>query len=153
MTQWTDAEKAFADEMIRCEEFGERFTSAMDALVIRADAGGKAVTGLGSGLIVLDDVTLGFHPGQLVVIGARPGMGKTALSLKICDHCAADLGIPVLFVSLALRAEEVVQRLLCARSAVDNLKFRTGFGAGMRELTQLSKAYKNVCSVKKPIFT
>ena len=59
---------------------------AMDQIAMRADSGGHSVTGIATGLIDLDDITGGFHPGQLIIVAARPSMGKTALALNICDH-------------------------------------------------------------------
>ncbi len=94
-------------------------------------------------LIDLDDITGGFHPGQLIVLAARPSMGKTAMALNICDHAAINLKIPVLFTSLEMGQLEIAERLLCARSRVDGHKIRTGIGLGMRELTQLTRAYRS----------
>ena len=88
----------------------------MDQIADRADSGGHAVTGVASGLIDLDDITGGFQPGQLIVLAARPSMGKTALALNICDHAAIDLKVPVLFVSLEMGHLEIAERLLCSRS-------------------------------------
>ena len=88
--------------------------------------------GLATGLIDLDDITGGFQPGQLIIVAARPSMGKTALALNICDHVGINLKVPVLFVSLEMGSQEIGERLLCARSRVDGHKLRTGVGLGMR---------------------
>jgi len=135
-----------AEDQIRGEtlELKDVVKQAMDLIAVRADSGGHAVTGIASGLIDLDDITGGFHPGQLVILAARPSMGKTALALNICDHTAINLKVPVLFVSLEMGYLEIAERLLCARSRVDGHKLRTGLGMGMRELTQLSKAYSEL---------
>ena len=106
---------------------------AMDQIAMRAESGGHAVTGLASGFIDLDDKTGGFHPGQLIVLAARPSMGKTALALNISDHVAVKLNVPVLFVSLEMGHIEIADRLLCARSSVDGSKIKTGIGLGHRE--------------------
>lgn len=137
---------AIAEDQIRGETFELKdvVKQAMEVIAIRADSGGHAVTGLATGLIDLDDITGGFHPGQLIIVAARPSMGKTALALNICDHAGINLKIPVLFVSLEMGAQEIGERLLCARSRVDGHKLRTGLGMGMRELTQLSKAFKEL---------
>ena len=102
---------------------------------MRAESGGHAVTGLGSGFIDLDDKTGGFHPGQLIVLAARPSMGKTALALNISDHVAVELNVPVLFVSLEMGHIEIADRLLSARSRVDGNKIKRGIGLGPRDLT------------------
>ncbi len=83
---------SIAEEQIQGEtlELKDVVTKAMDRIAERADTGGHAVTGLATGLIDLDDITGGFQPGQLVVLAARPSMGKTALALNICDHAAIE---------------------------------------------------------------
>jgi replicative DNA helicase len=132
-----------AEDQIRGEtlEIEEVVKQAIDLIAKRSDSGGHAVTGVATGLIDLDDITGGFHPGQLIILAARPSMGKTALALNICDHAGINLKVPVLFVSLEMGYLEIGERLLCARSRVDGNKLRTGLGMGMREMTQLSKAY------------
>jgi replicative DNA helicase len=132
-----------AEDQIRGEtlEIEDVVKQAIDLIAKRSDSGGHAVTGVATGLIDLDDITGGFHPGQLIILAARPSMGKTALALNICDHAGINLKVPVLFVSLEMGYLEIGERLLCARSRVDGNKLRTGLGMGMREMTQLSKAY------------
>src|ERR1700733_3472916 len=137
---------SIAEDQIRGEtlELKDVVKQAMDLIAVRADSGGHAITGLATGLIYLDDITGGFHAGQLIIVAARPSMGKTALALNICDHAGINVKVPVLFVSLEMGSQEIGERLLCARSRVDGHKLRTGLGMGMRELTQLSKAYKEL---------
>jgi replicative DNA helicase len=103
-----------------------------------------AVTGIGTGYYELDDVTGGFQPGQLIVLAARPSMGKTALALNFCDHAAVDLKSAVLFVSLEMGRLELAERLLCARARVDGNKLRTGANLGTREMGMLGKAYNEM---------
>jgi replicative DNA helicase len=131
-------------------ELKDVITQAMDRIAVRAESGGHAVTGVASGLIDLDDLTGGFQPGQLVILAARPSMGKTALALNICDHASIGLQVPVLFVSLEMGHLEIAERLLCARSRVDGHKLRTGIGLGNREMTHLARAYGELRS--GPIF-
>jgi replicative DNA helicase len=121
---------------------------AMDQIAMRAESGGHSVTGLGSGFIDLDDKTAGFHPGQLIVLAARPSMGKTAFALNVSDHVAVKLNIPVLFVSLEMGHIEIADRLLCARSSVDGSRIRRGVGLNNRELTELGKAFQELSSHK-----
>jgi replicative DNA helicase len=108
--------------------------------------GGRAtnrhpITGLASGLVDLDDITAGFQAGQLIVLAARPSMGKTALALNICDHVAVALGKPALFVSLEMGNIEIAERLLCARSGVDGHKLRSGVGMTNEDLILLGRAF------------
>jgi replicative DNA helicase len=137
------------EESIRGEtrELKDIVKAAMDAIATRADSGGHSVTGIASGLIDLDDITSGFHPGQLIVVAARPSMGKTALALNICDHAAIDNEIPILFVSLEMGHLEIAERLLCARSGVDGDRLRKGIGLGMREMTKLSRAFNELSTI------
>jgi replicative DNA helicase len=99
------------------------------------------VTGLASGLVDLDDITAGFQAGQLIVLAARPSMGKTALALNICDHAAVNLKKSVLFVSLEMGSVEIAERLLCARSGVDGHKLRTGVGVNHDDLRRLGQTF------------
>jgi replicative DNA helicase len=134
---------SIAEDNVRGEtlEIKDVIQKAMDVIAIRADSGGHSVTGLATGLVDLDDKTGGFHPGQLIIVAARPSMGKTALALNICDHAGINLGVPVLFVSLEMGYLEIGERLLCARSRVDGNKLRTGMGLGIDQMRQLGKAY------------
>jgi len=134
------------EDQIRGEilELKEVVKEAMDQIAARADTGGHAVTGVASGLVDLDDITGGFHPGQLIVLAARPSMGKTAMALNICDHAAINLKIPVLFTSLEMVYLEIGERLLCSRSRIDGDKIRRGIGLGMREMQQLTRAYREL---------
>jgi replicative DNA helicase len=143
---------AIAEDSVRGEtlELKEVVKQAMDLIAVRADSGGHPVTGTATGLVDLDDLTGGFHPGQLIIVAARPSMGKTALALNICDHAGINNKVPVLFVSLEMGYLEIGERLLCARSRVDGHKLKTGLGMGMREMTQLGTAYKELGS--GPIF-
>lgn len=121
----------------------------MDQIVIRAESGGHAVTGLATGLIDLDDMTGGFHPGQLIIVAARPSMGKTALALNIVDHVGVNQNFPVLFISLEMGHLEIGERLLCARSRVDGDKLRRGLGLGIEQMKKLGKAYSELCKSGK----
>jgi replicative DNA helicase len=138
---------SIAEDQIRGEtlEIKDVVKGAMEQIATRADSGGRAVTGLATGLFDLDDLTGGFHPGQLIIVAARPSMGKTALALNICDHAGVNLKVPVLFVSLEMVSQEIGERLLCSRSRVDGHKLRTGMGLGQREMSKLSTAYKDLC--------
>ena len=74
----------------------------------------------------LDEILGPMLPGQLHILAARPGCGKTSLALAICDHVALSLQRPVGFVSLEMSRSELVHRLLCARARVDGAELRQG---------------------------
>jgi replicative DNA helicase len=87
-----------------------------DAVVDRLESGTEP--GLRTGYADLDDATGGLRPGTLTVIGARPGVGKSVLGGCIADHVAGRLGLPVLFASLEMTAEELMHRRIAARARV-----------------------------------
>jgi len=87
----------------------------------------ESVTGVPSGYKDLDKLTAGFQKSDLIVIAARPSMGKTALGLCIARNAAIESGIPVGFFSLEMSKEQLGMRLLCAEARVDSHKIRSGF--------------------------
>jgi len=86
-----------------------------------------AVTGIPSGFTDLDKLTSGFQRKDLIVIGARPAIGKTALALNIGQEVAIRTNQAVAIFSLEMGAEQLVQRMLCAEANIDANKMRTGF--------------------------
>ncbi len=86
-----------------------------------------AVTGVPTGFRDLDRMTSGLHGGQMIVIAARPSMGKTALAMNIAENCAIDHNIPVGVFSLEMSSEELVKRMLCSRAKVNLRAIREGF--------------------------
>lgn len=75
--------------------------------------------GLATGFADLDEKTHGLHPGEMIVIAARPSMGKTSLAMNIAEHVAVDQKRPVGVFSLEMTAESLVTRMLCSRSKVN----------------------------------
>ncbi len=84
------------------------------------------ITGVPTGFTELDTTTAGLQPADLIIIAARPGMGKTAFSLNIASH-AASSGYGVAIFSLEMAKEQLALRLLCSEARVDNSKVRTGY--------------------------
>jgi replicative DNA helicase len=84
------------------------------------------ITGVPTGFKDLDSKTAGLQPGDLIIVAARPGMGKTAFSLNIASH-AAFAGHGVAIFSLEMAREQLALRLLCSEARVDNSKVRTGY--------------------------
>ncbi|MBX6312722.1 MAG: replicative DNA helicase [Isosphaeraceae bacterium] len=121
----------------------EVVTQAMARISARAETR-HPVTGLATGFFELDDLTSGLHPAQLIILAARPSMGKTAFALNLCEHIAVEQRQGVLFVSLEMGQLELAERLLCARARVDGHKLRTGKSMGNRELQMLGKAYEHL---------
>ncbi|MFN2566248.1 MAG: replicative DNA helicase [Gemmatimonadaceae bacterium] len=88
--------------------------------------GGKTVTGVPTGFADLDELTSGFQAADLVVIAARPSMGKTALTLNIAQHASIEAQVPVAFFSLEMSKESLVQRMLTSEARVDAQRLRKG---------------------------
>jgi replicative DNA helicase len=88
--------------------------------------GGKTVTGVPTGFGDLDELTSGFQRADLIVIAARPSMGKTALTLNIAQHAAIEAQVPIAFFSLEMSKESLVQRMLTSEARVDAQRLRKG---------------------------
>jgi len=85
------------------------------------------VTGVPTGFAKLDNLTSGFQKSDLIIIAARPSMGKTALSLNIARNAAVDANIPTAIFSLEMSKEQLSMRMLCAEARVDFFTVRRGF--------------------------
>jgi replicative DNA helicase len=88
--------------------------------------GGKSITGVPSGFTDLDELTSGFQASDLIVVAARPSMGKTALILNVVQHAAIEHNVPVALFSLEMSKESLVQRMLTGEARVDAQKLRKG---------------------------
>ncbi|HEU4641066.1 MAG TPA: replicative DNA helicase [Gemmatimonadaceae bacterium] len=88
--------------------------------------GGKTITGVASGFTDLDEMTSGFQPADLIIVAARPSMGKTAFVLNIAQHAAIEAKTAVAIFSLEMSKESLVQRMLTAEARVDAQKLRKG---------------------------
>ncbi len=87
---------------------------------------GESITGLATGYVDLDEQLAGLQPSNLVVVGARPAMGKTAFALGMVAHAGIRLNKPVLLFSLEMSHLELTQRLLSSEAKVDANRMRTG---------------------------
>ncbi len=98
-------------------------------------AGG--LTGISTGFVDLDKMTSGMHEGEMIVIAARPSMGKTSLAMNIAEHIVINEGLPVGVFSLEMTSESLVMRMLCSLARVNGRSIRDGFlaEADMRKLT------------------
>ena len=106
---------------------------------------GKRAQGLSTPFVMFDELTTGLRAGELIVIAARPSMGKTALALNIAWHVAADL--PVAVFSLEMSKESLLTRLLCATARVDSQRFRGGY-LGQDERQRLRSALEQLVASK-----
>jgi replicative DNA helicase len=105
-------------------QIGPLFFSTLEELEA-LEGRGDEVTGLSTGYRDLDKKLTGLHPANLVIIAARPAMGKSALALNIATNVAME-GNPVAVFTLEMSREEVASRMLCATARIDSMKVRTG---------------------------
>lgn len=89
-------------------------------------AQGEEVLGIPSGFKELDSKTLGFAPGQLIIVAARPAMGKSAFALNILSNAALRAGKAAVYFSLEMSKEELLNRILASEAMVDSVKIRSG---------------------------
>ncbi len=85
------------------------------------------LTGVGTGFVDFDKMTSGLHGGEMIVIAARPSMGKTSLVMNIVEHVVLEEKLPVGVFSLEMTAESLVLRMLCSRARVNMRNIRDGF--------------------------
>ena len=118
---------------------------SVDALLQR----GQRITGLATHYTDLDEMTSGFQKADLVILAARPSMGKTSFAMNIAENAAIDDGKVVGIFSLEMSSEALLQRLLCSRSIVDAHKMRTGslWGDDMKKVVRAMEELSNA-----PIF-
>jgi replicative DNA helicase len=94
----------------------------------RADP--NAISGISTGFVDLDQLTAGLQNSELIILAARPSIGKTAMALNIARHVIVEERLPVLFVSLEQTRIELAERLLSAQARVDSHKLRKGHLSG-----------------------
>lgn len=84
------------------------------------------VTGLPTGYPDLDRMTAGLQPSDLIILAARPSMGKTTFALNLASYAAVEAKVPVVIFSLEMSKEQLALKLLCSEAGVDNQRIRTG---------------------------
>ncbi len=109
----------------------------------------KRIKGISTGFTKLDEMTGGLHKGELVILAARPSMGKTALALNVASHVASKLNEKVAIFSLEMSGESLLTRMLCATAYVDSQRFRAGY-LNQDERRKLAQASQNL--VESPLF-
>ena len=107
------------------------------------------VTGLSTGFVGLDKITTGLHEGNLIIIAARPAMGKTALALNIAKHVATMERKPAVIFSLEMGAEELIERMVASEGMVPGYHLKTG-NLSTDEWKRLVQAQSNLYDT--PIF-
>jgi replicative DNA helicase len=100
---------------------------------------GRLVTGLATGYAQLDELTSGFQDGELIIMAARPSMGKTTILLNIAEYMSVTDKVPVVVFSMEMSKEQLAQRLLASYSRIDLRKMRRGM-IGAEDWTVLQRA-------------
>ncbi|HUC35713.1 MAG TPA: replicative DNA helicase [Acidimicrobiales bacterium] len=116
------AQRRVVDTMSPLRDLLAASLDHLEALVER----GETITGVPTGYTDLDERLAGLQNSNLVVIGARPSAGKTAMALGIVNHAAVHARVPVLMFSLEMSHLELTQRMLCSEARVDALRMRNG---------------------------
>ncbi len=117
------AEKRVREGLLPIKEIVQATIPRLDEYFERR----QHITGLATGFADFDNLTSGLQPADLIVLAARPAMGKTALALNIAQYVAAEARKPVAIFSLEMAREALLFRLLCAEAEVDAQRFRTGY--------------------------
>ncbi len=112
-------------------------------MIDKRSGNASVVTGLPTGYMELDELTSGLQPGEMIVVAARPSMGKTALGLNIAEHIGADNHIPVAIFSLEMGSQQLAERMLCGRGHIDSHRLRQGI------LTE--SEYEKLCMTSGPL--
>lgn len=116
------AERRVTDSLKPLRELLAASLDHLEALYNRGDS----ITGVATGYTDLDERLSGLQPSALIIVGARPSMGKTSFALGAAAHAAIEKRLPVLFFSLEMSHLELTQRLLCSEARVDSSRMRNG---------------------------
>jgi replicative DNA helicase len=136
-----------ADSLVSPKRILEEFEGGLNTFLDPS----KRIKGLSTGFLKLDEMTGGLHEGDLVILAARPSMGKTALALNVAQHVAlgpAEKQTVAVF-SLEMSRESLLTRMICAAARVDQQKFRASY-LNQDERRRLAKAASDL--VQAPLF-
>ena len=135
------------DALVNPQRILEEFDGGINAFLDPS----KRIKGLSTGFLKLDEMTGGLHAGELVILAARPSMGKTALALNIAQHVASQPNEKqtVAVFSLEMSRESLLTRMICAGARVDQQKFRAGY-LNQDERRRLSKTATEL--VQAPLY-
>jgi replicative DNA helicase len=136
----------------RLSDSAQHIRSAVDGAVVLVQKllqNRGELSGVGSGFNDLDRLTFGFHQSEMIIIAARPSMGKTSLALNIAENAVIKPNIkdivPTLFFSLEMSSEQLSMRLLCGRAGLNMTKLRDGFISkeSATNLNRVANEFKN----------
>jgi replicative DNA helicase len=135
------------DSLVNTEQILRDFEGGIEVFLDPS----KRIRGISTGFRKFDEMTAGLHEGELIILAARPSMGKTALALNIAQHVAANPHNPktVAVFSLEMSKESLLNRLICTTARVDQQKFRAGY-LNQEERRRLHMALHQM--MKAPLF-
>ena len=139
------SEKRLGQGFVAIPEIVKSSFGSIDALYER----GQRITGLETHFVDFDNMTSGLQPSDLVIVAARPSMGKTAFAMNIAENCAVQDNKTVGIFSLEMSRESLLLRMLCSHARVDSHKLRTGFLA-REDYDKLSSALNALAEA--PVF-
>jgi replicative DNA helicase len=107
----------------------------------------RLITGVPTGFVDLDEMTRGFQPGDLVIVAARPSMGKTSLVLNVAQHVATQPDLTVGFFSLEMSKESLFLRLLTSEAQIDSHRLMSG-AIGQKDYSRISHALETLSAMR-----
>ena len=119
---------AIAEKRSSSTEGPQNVLSVLESTIARIETLGKlenhnGVTGVTTGFVDLDKKTAGLQPSDLIIVAARPSMGKTTFAMNLCENAAMASDKPVLVFSLEMPAEQIMMRMIASLARVDQTKF------------------------------
>src|SRR6476659_561365 len=136
-------EDRFKGQMLSMKDHAMQAIETIEKLYERKGS----ITGISTGFVEFDRMTSGLHPSEMVVIAARPSMGKTAFAMNIAEYVSINEQLPVGVFSLEMSSQQLVQRMLCSRARVNLQEVRDGF-LGERDFPSLTAAASKLAEAK-----
>ena len=137
---------AIAEKRSSSTEGPQNVLSVLESTIARIETLGKlenhnGVTGVTTGFVDLDKKTAGLQPSDLIIVAARPSMGKTTFAMNLCENAAMASDKPVLVFSLEMPAEQIMMRMIASLARVDQTKIRTGQGLEEAEWSKIASVF------------
>lgn len=137
---------AIAEKRSSSTEGPQNVLSVLESTIARIETLGKlenhnGVTGVTTGFVELDKKTAGLQPSDLIIVAARPSMGKTTFAMNLCENAAMASDKPVLVFSLEMPAEQIMMRMIASLARVDQTKIRTGQNLDETEWSKIASVF------------
>ena len=137
---------AIAEKRSSSTEGPQNVLSVLESTIARIETLGKlenhnGVTGITTGFVELDKKTAGLQPSDLIIVAARPSMGKTTFAMNLCENAAMASDKPVLVFSLEMPAGQIMMRMIASLARVDQTKIRTGQNLEEAEWSKIASVF------------